>query len=81
MKLTELPMRTYHELLAAGFRYHNYFMVGVHDAVRYVQEGLPGGWRAWYGTQWTDAPEGAIRVGYVKVRTADPAYILYVYPA
>ena len=61
--------------------YHNYFRIGVAEAEAKVQERCPSGWMA--RTQiWpsTPMPEGAVRVGQVKVHHGDPAYALYVCP-
>ena len=65
---------------AAG--YHNYYNVGVDDAVSRVQEdleraGLAGGWRARsLHSEAAAMPEDAIRVGQVRVRSGDPCFPL-----
>ncbi len=63
--------------------YHNPYMVGVHDAVEEVQKRCPVGWRASWADGNDDVPanKAVYRVGQVKVRSADSAFILYVYRA
>ena len=69
------------EEVRAAVGYHNWFHVGVHEAVAKVQARCPEGWEAGYANRDTSPlPAGAVRVGQVKVRTGDPSRPLYVYP-
>lgn len=67
--------------VARAVGYHNYFMVGVHDAVDLVSEKCPPGWAATRvgHRQNTVHLADAIRVGQVRVHSGDSDYILVVY--
>lgn len=67
------------EQVKALVGYHNYFNIGTFEAQEKVQASCPEGWRALAATS-LHVPDGAVRVGQVKVRHADPAFPLYVYP-
>lgn len=61
--------------------YHNYFRISLEEAVACVQEKCPAGWRAWASAfRANNPPEGAIRVGQVRVHQGDPEFPLYVIP-
>jgi hypothetical protein len=71
------------EQLAAAEQvgYHNYFRIGLQDALNLVQERCPDGWRA--ATDRGIAPASwplAVRVGQVKVVHGDPSFALYIVP-
>lgn len=70
------------EEIKAVVGHHNYFMIGVAEAEQKVQECCPPGWMARVNI-WprTPLPEGAVRVGQVRVHHGDPAYPLYVISA
>ena len=59
----------------------NYFNIGAYEARDKLQEVAPEGWKAFVKVLNSDEiPEGAIRVGQVKVRDGDPSFPLYLYP-
>lgn len=67
------------ESIKAQVGYHNYFNLGVFEALDRVQDKCPPGWKAFVDFGQSTVPEGVIHVGQVTVRTADPSYPLYVY--
>jgi len=70
------------EEIKAAVGYHNYFRIGTAEAEQKVQECCPAGWIA-RAQIWPSRrmPEGAVRVGQVRVHQGDPSYPLYVCPA
>lgn len=60
--------------------YHNYFRLGVVEAVREVQARCPDGYRVSFQLNKEPMPENAIVVGQIKVHHGDPGMPLYVYP-
>jgi hypothetical protein len=67
---------------AQAVGYHNYFRVGLYDALDLVRARCPEGWRAATdrGIADDDRPL-AVRVGQVLVRHGDPSYPLYIVPS
>lgn len=61
--------------------YHNPYMVGVHEAAETVQARCPIGWQASWANEHDDVPadKTVYRVGQVRVRSTDPAFVLYIY--
>lgn len=63
--------------------YHNYYNIGVYDAVAKVAQrlgeaGLRGGWHATNLPQNDPLPENAVRVGQIRVRQGDPEFQLII---
>jgi hypothetical protein len=63
--------------------YHNYYNIGVYDAVAKVakrlgEAGLRGGWHATSLQQNDPLPENAVRVGQIRVRQGDPEFQLII---
>ena len=64
--------------------YHNYFMVGLYDAIDIIQSRCPPGWR---GTELqsitcdpiTSAYKSCVCVGQVRVHSGDPDFPLIIY--
>ncbi len=65
--------------------HHHYYRMGIFEAQTCVQESLAHagltGWRAGIVMRGEGLPDGAIRVGQVKVRSGDPEFPLYVMKA
>ena len=59
--------------------YHNYFRVGLFDAIKMVQDHAPSGWSATY-LRGDESLDGAVRVGQVRVHQGDSEYPLVIYP-
>ena len=61
--------------------YINVFRRGVFDVLDEANEDAPPGWRVTY-TGWhaRDIPDGAVRVGQVRVHHGDPEFRLYAIP-
>jgi len=63
--------------------YHNYYNIGVYDAVAHVarslaKAGLRGGWLATHLGHKQPLPEYAVRVGQVRVHHGAPDFQLII---
>lgn len=60
-----------------GLPYVNAYMQGPFEVVERVQAQVGDGWHIDFVMNRGPVPEGAIRIGQVRVRTSDPEFPVY----
>jgi hypothetical protein len=82
MKSHDVENITQNQAIRALVGYHHYFMMDISDARDRVKSSLRDagltGWSVFVGRLDSAIPDGAIRVGQVKVHSGACAFPLYV---